>query len=631
MFKVIKILSLIFFISVITCSILFFNVFINLKNIYFSVIDGKANLELSLEASVQKDFQQAYASSKKALLDFQKASNSAVRINDNFVLKNIPFLNNSFYDLSHLIKAGLSISQASSKITSIAFELEKLLADNKKFDDLKIEDKEKFIAQVYEGIPELNGIKANIDLSIYNLAKVSDKSLFGLASPKLNELKSALKSVKTTFSTLLPIAEMLPEIAGYPEQSSFLLILQNKDELRPTGGFIGTYGFLQTKSSEIKRLETHDIYHLDMPVKDRISILPPEAIRKYIGTDKWFLRDANWDPDWSKTAKTIETMYLLENSKLDKPDEIKVFNGVIAISPDFIIDLLSYLGPIEVNGEIYDKDNFLRLLQYKVEREYIQLGISEWNRKEEVGEIMKKMKEKLFNLPAEKLLEIGSIISSSVEKKDLLFYFKDKSLEETAKENNFAGNINNTEDDFLMLVDANLAAFKTDAVMGKNINYSLEESVAGLFAKVEINYAHRGDFDWRTTRYRSYTRLIVPKGSQLINSSGSSDGEILTKEESEKTFFEAFISVEPGDIGSLVFEYKLPDEIAQKIKTDKNYKLNIQRQPGSNIEELNISLNFDSILKSYKPIGFSIEKISESELKWKTNLNTDKELTASFQ
>jgi len=416
-----------------------------------------------------------------------------------------------------------------------------------------------------------------------------------------------------------------------------LVLLQNNDELRPTGGFLGTYGILEIKDGDISRFDTHDIYHLDMPVKDKINVIPPEPLKKYLEADRWFMRDSNWSPDWPTAASEIKRFYKKEDRLLPPENQINnfsgEFSGIVAITPKFVTDLLAIAGPVFVSGEEYNKDNFQRLLQYKVEADYIQLGIPSWQRKEVIGELVKELKIKLFDLPFSSWRQILARFEENILEKDILIYLKDELAQKLVKDLGGAGEVKEIDGDYLMAVDANLAALKTDAVINRNISYELEQRAGGLLAKLKISYAHNGGFDWRTTRYRTYTRVYIPAGAKLtrvkINNEDKNVDEVDIASKFNKTVFGAFVSIEPGKIGSLYFEYKLPVNL-EKLVENGNYSLYVQKQPGNNVENLAVDLKFKNKVKSYNPVGFSAERESDEGIRWETDLRTDKAFEVNF-
>jgi len=599
------------------------------KSVYSAVKIGKSNLEYAVTSIKKQSFDEAIIFSAQAEENFNFASSQLLNIKDNYFVYYINALEYQINDIEYLVKTAEILSGAISKGALLGSELQAVSSGKIgiNFSKFSPTEKENILKLIYESSPELNGVKANLELASLNLAKVNCVGILFPFSRQVEEFKFQLNQGLEIISKLIPITEILPALAGYPFGTNFLVMLQNSDELRPTGGFLGTYGILEVKNSDILKFDIHDIYHLDMPVKDLLNIAPPQPIKKYL-VDKWFMRDANWSPDWPTSAEKIEWFFKEENKLLPATDKQysynNEFNGVIAITPRLVTDLLYITGPIIIQNEEYNKDNFHRLLQYKVEKGYIHLGIPSWQRKEIIGDILKELKIKLFDLPAERLPEILNVIKDNIEEKNILIFFKDNYLENLGKELDFAGEVKESQEDYLMVVDANLGSFKTDAVVSKKIDYNLRQGINGAFVKLKITYAHHGNFDWRTTRYRTYTRVYVPSGSKLIKAEGLSDGDVETGNEFGKTYFGAFISIEPGNIGSLYFEYKLPPKIEEQVEQG-NYNLYIQKQPGNKIDELVVDLNMNNDVKSYSPTGFYVEKIGNKRVKWETNLKTDRE------
>jgi len=365
-------------------------------------------------------------------------------------------------------------------------------------------------------------------------------------------------------------------------------MLQNNDELRPTGGFLGTYGILEIDNGALKSFVAEDVYHLDMPVKDTLDIFPPAPLKQYLKVDRWFLRDANWSPDWPTASRQIQETYNRELA-LDKKTPTQ-FDGVIAINPAFAADLIDLVGPIKVKNVVYKGDNFQELLQYEVEMSYVKQNISSWDRKEVINDIFTELKKRLFSLPYQDYTKILALLNNNLAEKNVQIYLKNPAGQELIKNLGWAGEVRNSDSDYLMIVDANLAAFKSDAVVGKNWSYSLTKGTGGLKASLNLKYRHDGKFDWRTTKYRSYTRVLAPLGSTLIKISGAESGvDVVEDKALDKTSFGFFLTVDPQKSGEVTLEYQLPNKIFEQFQNG-SYELYWQRQSGSRIESASVAL-----------------------------------------
>lgn len=417
---------------------------------------------------------------------------------------------------------------------------------------------------------------------------------------KFDKPFQSLSGLESTISQNIPYLELLPSILAYDQEKTYLLLFQNSSELRPTGGFWGSYGILKIKNGKVTQFNVDDIYHLDVNIIGKEGMpVPPEPLAKYLAVNQWYMRDANWSPDFLESAQIAQYFYHLEGG------EEKKLDGVMAITPKLVEDFLLYLGPIEVDGLYFDRENFLSLLEHEVEIGFEGRNVSSWNRKE----ILQPLTEKLINkfqesLSFDTITEITAIFETSLASKDIIMYFNDPGLEANILGYQWAGAIINTEKDYLNIIDANLASYKTDLYIERRVDYNLryvqnENNEHDLIARLEIEYLHSGNFDWKTTRYRTYTRVYVPKGSELISWQGAMEndridipGQVDVYEELDKTVFGAFISVEPQEGGKLIFEYKLPKRIQNQLKGN-NYQLIFQKQPGVENKTINIDLELD--------------------------------------
>jgi hypothetical protein len=177
-----------------------------------------------------------------------------------------------------------------------------------------------------------------------------------------------------------------------------------------------------------------------------------------------------------------------------------------------------------------------------------------------------------------------------------MVYVKNADVQAVIAEQHWDGRFIETEGDFFIFVDANMASLKTDAVLKRRIEYEVDASnLEDIRARATIHYDHPEDFDWKTTRYRTYTRLYVPEGSEFIGITGQDrqDGSRVDVEnELGKTVFGVFKSVEPLTSESMTFEYRLPARIADQIRNGE-YTLYAQKQAGTDDHGLRFHATFD--------------------------------------
>ncbi len=625
-FRLFKYLAIFFVLFIFLFAIFIGKHIAETKDFYRALMAGKEHMLSAVAMLRAGEYEQAAASADLAEKSFSQAEKYAATWRQQSLLSHIGFFSAQIDDLQYLLQTAKILSRAFDQVTVFSQNFDGVFINKKKsFLNLTPKEKRQALEKLYESAPELNGLKATLDLASLRLNDLSYRGVFLLLKPKILEYKKQLDEARVLVARAVPMSQILPGLLGYPNPSSYLFILQNSDELRPTGGFIGTYGIVELANGDILRFDTHDVYHLDMPVKDKFKQTPPSALKKYLQIDNWYLRDANWSPSWPESAQKISEFYYKEDKLLPAKDQINnfngQFNGVIGITPQVITDLLSLVGPVVVEGVEYNSDNFTKLLQYRVEKGYVKLGVSSWQRKEVIGDIAKELKFKIFDLPPLEMYNAIKILQKNLLQKNILLYFNDKDAEDIVLAENWGGEILPVKGDYLLVVDANLASFKTDAVMKKGIDYQVRRGFDGLVADLTLNYAHNGGFDWRTTRYQTFTRVYVPLGSTLISVDGQNKGDVQVYKEFNRTVFAAYVVIEPGKIGKLHLRYNLPNNIINA----NEYSLYIQKQPGNNIGLLTVDIDLGKNINSYGPTGFFARKKSGQNVRWETDLTVDKE------
>ncbi len=370
--------------------------------------------------------------------------------------------------------------------------------------------------------------------------------------------------------------DLFGPLAGYPQPKTYLVVLQNADEMRPSGGFIGVIGEVRIDAGSLEKMDFGDVYALDKLVEGKWSDVPPAVLARELGTKAWYLRDQNWSPDFPTTARALASAYVREQA-VAAPGYAGSIDGVIALEPDLFRAILARTGPLTVDGVTYSADTFFDQLQYQVEQGFLKQGIGVDRRKEIVARLGDALFAKLMNEPRDRWLSWFDLLFSSLTKKDVQIWMRDPALQALLDARGWNGRAMGAAQDYLWVVDANLAALKTDGVMDKRIGYSLDTRDPNRpVATVTLTYKNNTkQIDWRHTRYRNYVRIYVPDGSELISS--DAPGPIDVMRDLGKTVFGAFWVIEPRETKTIRFTYALPKHLINPAA----YTLLVQRQAGA--------------------------------------------------
>ncbi|MCF7796108.1 DUF4012 domain-containing protein [Patescibacteria group bacterium] len=473
----------------------------------------------------------------------------------------------------------------------------------------------------------LNKINVSIKLIDENKnLEVNEKIVS--AWDKIEQYEKLLINIQNTY---FPIFENMSDILGVENTARYLLLFQNNTELRPTGGFIGTYGILELEDAEIKTLKIEDVYNLDK--NSDIKIKPPKELERYLEIENLYLRDANWDPDYVKSAKLIETLY-----KMESEDE-RNFDGIIALNPVVLENILKIISEIEIDGKVFTASNVIDLLNYETKTGYIEKGYEEDERKKIIEDFSIVLKDKIFNSDLDTVKNISYSILDSLYNKDILLYFENSNIQKIVKDYGFDGSITDTEYDYLSIFDANMLAGKSDFGIERDVNYSVKSSSGKLVSTLSLFYNNNYEADIYkeevTDVYKSYTRVYVPKGSVL--EAVYVDGIAISNEfmdvslENNKTVFGFYFKLPISENVTYTFEYKLPDKIYDLAYVNNHYGLVLQKQPGVLNREVSVNVNIDKNIETYVKTDFSESIVFEDNFYLNTSLKNDEFVFMKFE
>ncbi len=394
-----------------------------------------------------------------------------------------------------------------------------------------------------------------------------------------------------------------PEFLGFDRPKTYMLLFENNTELRPGGGFIGSYAVvtLDKGQTKVRILEGSEL--VDKATPDGASE-PPLPLKTYLGVSSWYFRDANWSPDFSTSAQEVLKAY--RRARGVYADDI---DAVVAVTPTVLEELLRMTGPITVQGKTFTAENVTETLQYEVEYAYIDQGLKAEERKS----VLSPFFETLLRVGARRFFSepeaFQTLAERMVAEKQVMAYSDEPVFADLITAYRVGGEVvTNTPHDYVLWVDANLGALKTDHAIRRRLTYEIVPYGNGRYvATVAMAYRHVGTFDWRTTRYQTYARVYVPPGAEFVSVEGKQRNgkailrsDVATGEELGKRWYGAFFSVEPGETKELVFRYVLPARVAEQIRSGE-YTLFVQKQLGVIPHRLTLSLNFGTSILGATP------------------------------
>lgn len=355
---------------------------------------------------------------------------------------------------------------------------------------------------------------------------------FFLPEGQKEQKKQVLEKVKQARSfmgDLMIVHKIFQKMARQEER--VLLLFQNPNEPRSTGGFTGSLVLIDFSPEEI-RWSFEDVYAFDRLVPEYAQLPAPDFFHPLSRTIS--LRDANFFPDFETSAKAYQHFF----ESIDG----KVPHTVIAINSSVMREILKMVGPVKldrwdiwVNSE--NVDLVLEFLlgsqiegRFGVKRPILELG-------EKVFSV-----SKIQNISSEKLSDFD--FQTFLKQKNILAYSREETLQKIFQKWKIDARVRPLEegDNFLYFDFISVGANKSEKFMWTRLDHTSKIYANGKVENVlEIRRTHAikpgeieallGYSSWTPNikalltpelrwvlgegQNRTYLRILVPKKTTL--------------------------------------------------------------------------------------------------------------------
>ncbi len=594
---------------------------IGVKNKVLSLArSGYVSLQVAGAKAESHDLTSAQTALENASQSFANADSAFNELNPTLsvVVSHLPIAGSKLKSAKHLVNAARSFTDAGSVFATLAAPL---TSTGEGFSSIA-----GFLKNIDANQHSLDTIVADVTSASNELAQVRASDIPAQYRDQVNRIQDVLPGLQGSLTNLGNGTHVLADVFGVNAPSEYLFIFQNSNELRPTGGFIGSFALMRMDNGTFKMLDAPSRGSFDIDQYLPATVAPPKPLQVIVPS--WYFRDANWFPDFPTSAQQIAAFY--QQARGFAP------HGIVAFTPQLIEELLAITGPIELPSYkvTIDQTNFTQISQQQVEQNY---DLRANNPKQFIVDLIPAITERLSKLQMSQYPQLIAVFAKSASAGDVQLWSGDATIEQQVKDLGWSGSMLTSNGDFVELVNTNIGGGKTDGVMKDVIKDRVVVAADGTATvAVEVTRTHGGTAGdpFTGSENRTYHRLYVPLGSKLIDAegftpmpassyqtlpAGSKPNALLTSfegrafvdestgtrinDEFGKTVFGNWTSLQPGQSATFRLTYQLPFKIVGSLD---RYDLTVGKQAGARNQTFDFGLSVtdsDSIVWSSFPPG----------------------------
>ena len=339
------------------------------------------------------------------------------------------------------------------------------------------------------------------------------------------KFKERLELERETAENVRKVLPVLPEMLGLDgKRREYMVLLQNENELRPSGGFIGSYAILSFEGGKFLGFEVKDVYEADGQLKGHVE--PPAEIKKYLGEAGWFMRDSNWQASFPLVSKDVQ--WFLEKETGRKVD------GVIALNLAAVKEVLKVTGEVYV-ADFKEKVNYTNLYEQAEYYSETKFFAGSVQKASFLGAVSKQLMEEIKLAKGSKGQQLLMAVVDLLNRNEVQIVMNEPTAAATLFEAGWDGSIYEGKcngdkcfADYLYIVESNFGVNKANYFLYRNVERQIDIGDKIIKNNLKIVYENTAKTSaWPGGDYKNYLRIYVPSDANIqeINWSENNSGE----------------------------------------------------------------------------------------------------------
>lgn len=393
------------------------------------------------------------------------------------------------------------------------------------------------------------------------LRRLVDKKLS--SSQLLTNLLQHPDTLKEQLTQVITVAEYL--LQG---EHKYLIVLQNSDEVRATGGFMGSYVKAHLDDGLLTKLDVQDIYEPDG--QNTTFTEAPPGVKEYLSAGKGYrLPDANWNPDFPSAANELLQFFALGKESSTE--------GIVAINLSVAEQLLQFTGPIYLPD--YNQTVTAENLSSLARADRNQFFAGSQQKRSFLLSLFTQMKLQLTSIEPSKIPELIEIFTQAAHRKDIQAFSLHPEIQDFFESLQLTGKITSQGNArYLFLVESNVGINKANRLISREVDIAASEKTTTITTSF-INKNPITSLKTERGEYINYQRIFVPFTHHV--------SKIALNDEAITSFDDQVITTSSGEMLRQVgFLVTIPAESSAQLVVELNHPslpldvLALQKQAG---------------------------------------------------
>ncbi|WP_162598600.1 DUF4012 domain-containing protein [Nocardioides gilvus] len=424
-----------------------------------------------------------------------------------------------------------------------------------------------------------------------------------------NARDTALEKVDPAASTLdnlSPLFDSLPEMLGSDGRRGYVVAMMNPTEMKYSGGSMLTFSRLRINDGRIKQDEASDtstdqelfrLLHWKRVEDNPFSVKRQQRITH-----------ANSAPSWPVSGEdTLRAWDKLQKQKND---------GLIAVDLVAMASLLKATGPLEVEGlGTVTSENLVPLIA----ADYARFGKNEQDERKSLNQaLIPAFMDRIFS--GVDFITTMQALGESAKGRHMALYFRDEPAQEASTAMGFAGDLSDTEHDYIGAFTQNRVGSKADFWQQKELKHDVrlnEDGSARVTLRTTIINTGPTQLQGEFSAYTDPTldlalTSFLPQGAEvrrikLTTTAGGAPAYRKARDYYGRQFLTNYMVLDAQEEGVLKVTYEVP-AAAVRQGDELTYRLDIDPHPTVKKEKVQVTVRW--------PDGFAPSRLHSLPEGW---------------